>query len=83
MTLKEFASRCWYKQELYIVDYNVIRRHGWQDRLATNPGSLTIAKVTPVDLHQYIYEELAERKVISYGVIDNHLIVEVVFYDAD
>ena len=73
MTLMEFTERCWYIQRIRVVDKEK-HRTALNDDLFENS---TITYVTPHLLRSVAYKEIASRKVFTFGVINNDLVVEV------
>ena len=73
MTLMEFTGRCWYQQRIRVVD-RMKHLTSLNDDFFENS---TITYVTPHLLRGVAYKEIANRKVLSFGVINNDLVAEV------
>lgn len=80
ITLRQFTSICWYAQEILVVDYYKVQgRMSVEEFREIAIAEITPAEITPHALRNWncVYEELANRVVGSYGVVDGVLIIEV------
>ena len=76
MTVREFTNNCWCGQEIAIVPDGMIVGENLctMERMKAFKN---IVFVTPMNLLSVVYDEINNKQVISFGVIDNILVIKV------
>ena len=77
--INEFSDRCWYGTKMVIIkwaDADTVMRSCPQDLLAALKENAVYVG-TPHELRSETHKEIRELILESYGVVDDHLIVEV------
>ena len=78
MTVREFTNHTWYVQQILIIkwktfDYIVHKFSSSIDKMK----EMAVYVGTPHELSSATYDYINSMKVLSYGVVDNNLIIEV------
>ncbi len=76
MTVKEFINKCWCCQEIAIVPDGMIVGENLCTRERMKRFK-NIKFVTPIILLSVVYDEINNKQVVSFGVVDNILVIEV------
>lgn len=76
MTVREFTNSCWCGQEIAIVPDKMIVGENLCTRERMERFK-NIKFVTPITLLSVVYDEINKKQVVSFGVVDNILVIKV------
>lgn len=76
MTVREFTNKCWCGQEIAIVPDEMIVGENLCTRERMKRFK-NIKFVTPINLLSVVYDEINKKQVVSFGVVDNILVIKV------
>lgn len=72
-TIREFTSHMWYAQQMIIIPWQKLHNEIDIEKIKAN----AIYIGTPHELRSVIYDNINNKILDSYGVIDNTMIITV------